>query len=96
MASRSIPDSPLGIPAEGLTILSVPETDASVDIVFVHGFTGHPYRTWLKQGAQVSGGAGEPPPKSLGNSICSQSLMIPIPCTGRPTSFPKQPRAQGS
>ncbi|KAL8364545.1 hypothetical protein RB595_003703 [Gaeumannomyces hyphopodioides] len=68
MASRSIPDSPLGIPAEGLTILSVPETDASVDIVFVHGFTGHPYRTWLKQGAQTSrpeaGGAGEPPRKS--------------------------------
>ncbi|KLU88417.1 hypothetical protein MAPG_07402 [Magnaporthiopsis poae ATCC 64411] len=64
MASRSIADSPSGMPAEGLTVLRVPETDASADIVFVHGFTGHPYRTWLKQGAQISGGAGEPPQKS--------------------------------
>lgn len=35
------------VPANGLTILVEPEV-ASIDIVFVHGFTGHPERTWLQ------------------------------------------------
>ncbi|KAG7106194.1 Ankyrin repeat domain-containing protein 50 like [Verticillium longisporum] len=36
------------VPANGLTILVEPEV-ASIDIVFIHGFTGHPERTWLQQ-----------------------------------------------
>ncbi|KAK6856638.1 hypothetical protein PG995_006825 [Apiospora arundinis] len=35
------------IPANGLTTVIEP-TQPSVDIVFIHGFTGHPERTWTK------------------------------------------------
>ncbi|KAK6839915.1 hypothetical protein PG987_005781 [Apiospora arundinis] len=35
------------IPANGLTTVFEP-TQPSVDIVFIHGFTGHPERTWTK------------------------------------------------
>lgn len=52
MTSRSFVGSPSEIPAEGLTVLRVPDTEPSVDIVFVHGFTGHPYLTWRKTGVQ--------------------------------------------
>ncbi|KAK3370549.1 hypothetical protein B0H63DRAFT_504049, partial [Podospora didyma] len=34
------------IAAVGLTVLFEPDESASLDIVFVHGFTGHPARTW--------------------------------------------------
>ena len=33
------------IPSTGLTTIVQPEKP-SLDIVFVHGFTGHPVRTW--------------------------------------------------
>ncbi|KAH7156057.1 hypothetical protein EDB81DRAFT_716016 [Dactylonectria macrodidyma] len=36
---------PQVIPATGLTVV-VPHDDPALDIVFVHGFTGHPERTW--------------------------------------------------
>ncbi|KAM7209925.1 hypothetical protein V8F06_014692 [Rhypophila decipiens] len=36
------------VPETGLTVLSEPD-EPSVDIVFVHGFTGHPERTWTKK-----------------------------------------------
>ncbi|KAJ9136895.1 Ankyrin repeat domain-containing protein 50 [Pleurostoma richardsiae] len=40
-----------GIPSAGLTVVFEPdEPDGSrLDIVFVHGFTGHPERTWLSK-----------------------------------------------
>ncbi|KAL8308112.1 hypothetical protein RB593_006439 [Gaeumannomyces tritici] len=60
--------SPSEIPPEGLTVLRVPDTEPSVDIVFVHGFTGHPYLTWRKcgvQGAQVDAEDGAEPPRKL-------------------------------
>ncbi|KAL8344433.1 hypothetical protein RB601_004802 [Gaeumannomyces tritici] len=60
--------SPSEIPSEGLTVLRVPDTQPSVDIVFVHGFTGHPYLTWRKcgvQGAQVDAEDGAEPPRKL-------------------------------
>ncbi|KAL8372110.1 hypothetical protein RB595_001754 [Gaeumannomyces hyphopodioides] len=34
------------VPAVGLTVLVAPD-DPAFDLVFVHGFTGHPKRTWL-------------------------------------------------
>ncbi|KAL9105924.1 MAG: hypothetical protein Q9227_008984 [Pyrenula ochraceoflavens] len=34
-----------GIPATGLTVVVEPE-EPNLDIIFVHGFTGHPERTW--------------------------------------------------
>ncbi|RYP73119.1 hypothetical protein DL769_004280 [Monosporascus sp. CRB-8-3] len=36
---------PESIPATGLTVV-VPHDNPTLDIVFVHGFTGHPERTW--------------------------------------------------
>ncbi|RYP71976.1 hypothetical protein DL770_008038 [Monosporascus sp. CRB-9-2] len=66
MAGHSVqPD----IPPEGLTVLKVPEDDPSVDILFVHGFTGHPYLTWRhKHGTHESQDEtqndAEPPSKS--------------------------------
>lgn len=33
------------IPSTGLTVICSPETP-NLDVVFVHGFTGHPVRTW--------------------------------------------------
>ncbi|KAH8889012.1 hypothetical protein GQ53DRAFT_690761, partial [Thozetella sp. PMI_491] len=40
------------VPETGLTVLFEP-TDPSVDIVFVHGFTGHPERTWTSKRADT-------------------------------------------
>ncbi|KAK0705626.1 hypothetical protein B0H67DRAFT_388117 [Lasiosphaeris hirsuta] len=37
------------IPATGLTVLFDPGQSACLDIAFVHGFTGHPTRTWTHQ-----------------------------------------------
>ncbi|EJT73036.1 hypothetical protein GGTG_09887 [Gaeumannomyces tritici R3-111a-1] len=34
------------VPPVGLTVLVAPD-DPAFDVVFVHGFTGHPKRTWL-------------------------------------------------
>ncbi|KLU85305.1 hypothetical protein MAPG_04333 [Magnaporthiopsis poae ATCC 64411] len=68
MASRSFVGPQSGIPPEGLTVLWVPETEPSVDIVFVHGFTGHPYHTWRKtgvQGLQADVGDVAEPPRKL-------------------------------
>ncbi|EWG53231.1 hypothetical protein FVEG_11705 [Fusarium verticillioides 7600] len=55
--------SPEAIPATGLSIVYEPETDAPiVDIVFVHGLKGHPYKTWrCKQNPEK---VGEPPADS--------------------------------
>ncbi|KAK3382275.1 hypothetical protein B0T24DRAFT_5660 [Lasiosphaeria ovina] len=39
------PGSPRALNVTGLTVLFEPK-EPSVDIVFVHGFTGHPARTW--------------------------------------------------
>ncbi|SCO88743.1 uncharacterized protein FRV6_12870 [Fusarium oxysporum] len=39
--------SPELIPSTGLTLVYEPETNAPiVDIIFVHGLKGHPYKTW--------------------------------------------------
>ncbi|KAL2129397.1 hypothetical protein VTI74DRAFT_7841 [Chaetomium olivicolor] len=58
------------IPETGLTVVFEPE-EPSLDIVFIHGFTGHPERTWASKKANARQGnddrtAGEyvePPPK---------------------------------
>ncbi|PSN73262.1 ankyrin [Corynespora cassiicola Philippines] len=36
------------VPPTGLTVLVMPK-EPSIDVVFVHGFTGHPERTWTHQ-----------------------------------------------
>lgn len=43
------------IPATGLTVVAEP-LEPSIDVVFVHGFTGHPERTWAhkKGDAKIS------------------------------------------
>ncbi|KAL2004105.1 hypothetical protein VTN02DRAFT_325 [Thermoascus thermophilus] len=49
------PTLPCQIPANGLTVLVDPD-EPSLDIVFVHGFTGHPERTWThKRGGAAHG-----------------------------------------
>ncbi|KAH8890391.1 hypothetical protein GQ53DRAFT_842162 [Thozetella sp. PMI_491] len=53
MDDLSGPPEPLlpgHISPTGLTVLTRPDS-AEVDIVFVHGFTGHPERTWTYTGA---------------------------------------------
>ncbi|KAE8454451.1 hypothetical protein EG329_000074 [Mollisiaceae sp. DMI_Dod_QoI] len=56
------------IPPAGLTVLVDPE-EPSLDIVFVHGFTGHPERTWTHKNGEASfreddeSESAEPPPK---------------------------------
>ncbi|KAK1751198.1 hypothetical protein QBC47DRAFT_464378 [Echria macrotheca] len=64
------PISVEAIPATGLTVVFDPGESARLDIVFVHGFTGHPVRTWThkKGNAQSLGANGdentlEPPSK---------------------------------
>ncbi|KAI1636262.1 hypothetical protein F4809DRAFT_391707 [Biscogniauxia mediterranea] len=63
------PDSPVrltyDIPPNGLTVIVRP-TEPTLDVVFVHGFTGHPERTWAhKNGSLIRQGQdiGEPPAK---------------------------------
>ena len=41
------------IPSTGLTAVVCPEK-ASLDVIFVHGFTGHPVRTWTHNKGDVS------------------------------------------
>ena len=41
------------IPSTGLTAIVNPEKP-SLDVVFVHGFTGHPVRTWTHNKGDVS------------------------------------------
>ncbi|KAF5983489.1 RGT2-Sensor of high external glucose concentration [Fusarium coicis] len=55
--------SPEAIPSTGLSIIYEPDKDAPiVDIVFVHGLKGHPYKTWrCKQNPENEG---EPPADS--------------------------------
>ncbi|KAK4668766.1 uncharacterized protein QC764_710370 [Podospora pseudoanserina] len=53
------------IPAIGLTVIHEPEGEANLDVVFVHGFTGHPVRTWTHNGgSERLDQASEPPPKA--------------------------------
>lgn len=40
------------IPKTGLTVVVEPEKPY-LDVVFVHGFTGHPVRTWLHKKGDV-------------------------------------------
>ncbi|KAK5662498.1 hypothetical protein OQA88_8410 [Cercophora sp. LCS_1] len=48
-----------GIPSSGLTTVFDP-SEPSIDIVFVHGFTGHPERTWTnKKGNRLDANANE-------------------------------------
>ncbi|RYP75580.1 hypothetical protein DL771_002280 [Monosporascus sp. 5C6A] len=52
------------IPATGLTV-AVPHDNPTLDIVFVHGFTGHPERTWRhKRGDSDHDETSEPQCKS--------------------------------
>ncbi|GAB1317666.1 hypothetical protein MFIFM68171_07876 [Madurella fahalii] len=58
------------IPGTGLTVVFEPD-EPSLDIVFIHGFTGHPERTWTSKKAntrqrnndRIAGESVEPPPK---------------------------------
>ena len=58
------------IPSTGLTVVVSPEKPL-LDVVFVHGFTGHPVRTWTHKKGDRSGNQhgheedepSEPPPK---------------------------------
>ncbi|KAI0438491.1 hypothetical protein F4803DRAFT_91608 [Xylaria telfairii] len=67
MSAREI--HPGIIPATGLTVV-VPRDNPTLDIVFVHGFTGHPERTWKhKRGDSThseddNGETSEPPSKA--------------------------------
>ncbi|KAK4197426.1 hypothetical protein QBC40DRAFT_207094 [Triangularia verruculosa] len=53
------------IPAIGLTVIWEPEVEATLDVVFVHGFTGHPVRTWSHgKGSEPLDDTSEPPSKA--------------------------------
>ncbi|KAF5593532.1 RGT2-Sensor of high external glucose concentration [Fusarium pseudocircinatum] len=55
--------SPEAIPSTGLSVIYEPESDAPiVDIIFVHGLKGHPYKTWRCKHNPEN--AGEPPADS--------------------------------
>ncbi|KXX80367.1 Protein SERAC1 [Madurella mycetomatis] len=64
------PEGRGAIPPTGLSVVFEPD-DPSLDIVFVHGFTGHPERTWTKKvdaikprnNDRIAGEFVEPPPK---------------------------------
>ncbi|KAK4650756.1 hypothetical protein QC762_0113320 [Podospora pseudocomata] len=61
------------IPAIGLTVIYEPEGEANLDVVFVHGFTGHPVRTWTHNGgSERLDQASEPPPKARKVNIFSR------------------------
>ncbi|KAI5920506.1 hypothetical protein F4810DRAFT_416062 [Camillea tinctor] len=42
------------IPPNGLTVIVSP-TEPTLDVVFIHGFTGHPERTWSQKNGRVIG-----------------------------------------
>ncbi|KAK3898217.1 hypothetical protein C8A05DRAFT_47392 [Staphylotrichum tortipilum] len=74
------------VPATGLTILFEPD-EPSVDIVFVHGFTGHPERTWTRPGTNNSNTTAGPslePPSKLRrlNPLSASHHLVPgtVPC----------------
>ncbi|KAK1763849.1 hypothetical protein QBC33DRAFT_596574 [Phialemonium atrogriseum] len=59
------------IPATGLTVILDP-SEPDLDIVFVHGFNGHPERTWThKSGADD--GESEPPTNAQGRGLRPRS-----------------------
>ncbi|KAI0020841.1 hypothetical protein F4780DRAFT_314222 [Xylariomycetidae sp. FL0641] len=49
------------IPPNGLSVIVNP-LDADLDVIFIHGFTGHPERTWTHKKGDPRSSA-EPPPK---------------------------------
>ncbi|KAK0748783.1 hypothetical protein B0T21DRAFT_303588, partial [Apiosordaria backusii] len=53
------------IAATGLIVIHEPPGKATLDVVFVHGFTGHPVRTWTHgKGCERSDNTSEPPSKA--------------------------------
>ena len=68
------------IPSTGLTVVHNPEMP-DLDVVFVHGFTGHPVRTWthkkgdLSQQSHGDMGTLEPPSKIQKFGIFSKSQV---------------------
>ena len=71
------------IPSTGLTAVVCPEKP-SLDVVFVHGFTGHPVRTWTHNKGDVSQQSydeselREPPPKKAKLSLFSKSRVCAL------------------
>ncbi|KAJ9151989.1 Ankyrin repeat domain-containing 50 protein [Pleurostoma richardsiae] len=56
MAHAGSAAAPVKVSAAGLTVLTEPEAP-SLDIVFVHGFTGHPERTWTSPSVAATSSA---------------------------------------
>ncbi|KAI1128662.1 hypothetical protein F5Y10DRAFT_239967 [Nemania abortiva] len=52
-SSKSKVTEPETVSAQGLTVIHE-ESNARIDICFIHGFTGHPYRTWLEHHGEES------------------------------------------
>lgn len=78
------------IPSTGLTAVVNPEK-SSLDVVFVHGFTGHPVRTWTHNKGDVSQHSYdeseilEPHPKKAKLNLFSKSRVSALPI---PVVFP--------
>ncbi|KAK0728285.1 hypothetical protein B0T26DRAFT_848594, partial [Lasiosphaeria miniovina] len=70
MAETAAQPLPRLLPATGMTVLFEPH-EPHLDIVFIHGFTGHPERTWTSKKANAgrygdspaAGESSEPPSK---------------------------------
>ncbi|KAI9665065.1 MAG: hypothetical protein M1821_006513 [Bathelium mastoideum] len=48
------PSDPQSISSTGLTVVTSPD-EPNLDIIFVHGFTGHPERTWSHKKGNIRG-----------------------------------------
>ncbi|KAK5191514.1 hypothetical protein LTR92_008687 [Exophiala xenobiotica] len=83
----------LGEPSSsGLSILVDPPACA-FDVVFVHGFTGHPYRTWKHKGAVAKSSQNfddeaEEPPRKLQKILNSSKLRLPRTQSSKPVYWP--------
>ncbi|KAK5369426.1 hypothetical protein LTR20_007706 [Exophiala xenobiotica] len=83
---------PEELPASGLFIL-VDSPACAFDIVFVHGFTGHPYRTWkhktaVAESSQNFEDEAEEPPRKIQKIFNSSKSRLPKTQPPKPVYWP--------